>query len=237
MFKSLSSLCKPAALALAACLGGLPAHAAPAGFESGDTQGWTVSADGVTLTAQGSYTVTLTDDHDPSFAYTTTVTPVSGGYFGLLQMGPMPPTGTTTPVSHSSQAEFTLDLPSAAGDKLFLRLLTADYLYSDAGPGIPAYDDSVSVVYDGDTANHDVWRASDILAAGWSGDSGWQPFALPAGTQHLQFTLSNRYSIDGSNAPLVAIDFSVASVPEPSSFALMALGLGVLVRVRSRPRA
>ena len=41
MFKSLSSLCKPAALALAACLGGLPAHAAPAGFESGDTQGWT----------------------------------------------------------------------------------------------------------------------------------------------------------------------------------------------------
>ena len=236
MFKSLSSLCKPAALALAACLGGLSAHAAPAGFESGDTQGWTVSADGVTLTAQGSYTVTLTDDHDPSFAYTTTVTPVSGGYFGLLQMGPMPPTGTTTPVSHSSQAEFTLDLPSAAGDKLFLRLLTADYLYSDAGPGIPAYD-SVSVVYDGDTANPDVWRASDILAAGWSGDSGWQPFALPAGTQHLQFTLSNRYSIDGSNAPLVAIDFSVASVPEPSSFALMALGLGVLVRVRSRPRA
>ena len=92
-------------------------------------------------------------------------------------------------------------------------------------------------VYDGDTANPDVWRASDILAAGWSGDSGWQPFALPAGTQHLQFTLSNRYSIDGSNAPLVAIDFSVASVPEPSSFALMALGLGVLVRVRSRSRA
>ena len=107
----------------------------------------------------------------------------------------------------------------------------------DAGPGIPAYDDSIAVVYDGDTANPDVWRASDILAAGWSGDSGWQPFALPAGTQHLQFTLSNRYSIDGSNAPLVAIDFSVASVPEPSSFALMALGLGVLVRVRSRPRA
>ena len=140
-------------------------------------------------------------------------------------------------MSHSSQAEFTLDLPSAAGDKLFLRLLTADYFYSDAGPGIAAYDDSVSVVYDGDTANPDVWRASDILAAGWSGDSGWQPFALPAGTQHLQFTLSNRYSIDGSNAPLVAIDFSVASVPEPSSFALMALGLGVLVRVRSRPRA
>jgi hypothetical protein len=234
MFKSLSM---PAALVLTASLVTPLAHAAPAGFESGDAQGWTVSADGVQLTAQGSYTVTLTDDQDPSFSYTTTVTPVSGGYFGLLQMGTMPATTATTPVSYSSQAEFTLALPSTAGDKLFLRLLAADYLYSDAGPGVPAYDDSIAVVYDGDTANPDVWRASDILDAGWSGDSGWQPFVLPVGTQHLQFTLTNHYSVDGNNAPLAALDFSVASVPEPSSFALMALGLGVLVRVRSRPRA
>ena len=147
---------------------------------------------------------------------------------------------TTNPICQALELH-KREIAELTAQIAFLRdahnLLTADYFYSDAGPGIPAYDDSVSVVYDGDTANPDVWRASDILAAGWSGDSGWQPFALPAGTQHLQFTLSNRYSIDGSNAPLVAIDFSVASVPEPSSFALMALGLGVLVRVRSRPRA
>jgi len=234
MFKTLASACL-LVLGLAAD----PARAVgDLGFETGSTQGWSVSADGALLSAESRRTLTLVDEADSSFTSTATLTPAAGSYFGLLQMGAMPATDQLWPSSYSSQASFSLDPSLSTGGTLYLRLLTSDYWYSTpATPGGPAYDDQITVRYDGDASSAQGLSASFILGAGAVGDSGWQAFALRPGTQQVQVTLTNYYNVEASNAPLAAIDFSATAVPEPSSFALMALGLGVLLRVRSRSRA
>lgn len=229
MFKNLA-----VALALTAGLGAPVWAASDLGFESGDTSGWTLSG-GATLSAVGSYSTNVVDEYDPGFVMPVSLSPVEGSQFGVLQMGPAPATSSLLPVSHDSTATLSLGAASRYGDVLYLRLLTADYFYSVApSPGIPTYNDRVSVVYDGNGASPDVLSAADILNSGYTADSGWLGYALRPGTQQVSITLTNFHDIGGSNPPTLAIDFSAAPVPENSSFALMAAGLGVLALVGRR---
>lgn len=216
-------------LAAALALTGLAASPAFAlnnlGFESGDASGW-LNINGPTLSAASSLSLTLTDERDPGFALPVSVTPVDGSHFGVLTM----PDGVTTdPVVSTAQAwSFNLaGAPSVYGDMVYLRLISADYFYA-------GLDDEIAITYDGGLT--DRITAADILNAGYSGDSGWLGFAVPTGTQNVYLTLTNFYDASGSNTPIAAIDYVPAAVPENSSLAMLAAGLGALALVGRRRR-
>jgi hypothetical protein len=214
-----------AALALTG-LASAPAFALNnAGFETGDASGW-LNINSPTLSAASSLSVLLTDERDPSFALPVSIAPVDGSYFGVMTM----PDGITVDPGVSTAQTWSFNLtgaPSAYGDMVYLRLISADYFYQ-------GLDDEIAVTYDGGLT--DRITAADILSAGYSGDSGWLGFAVPTGTQNVYLTLTNFYDASGSNTPIAAIDYVPAAVPENSSLAMLGAGLGALALVGRRRR-
>lgn len=214
-----------AALALTG-LGASPAFALNnVGFETGDASGW-ININSPALSAVTSLSTTLTDERDPTFALPVTIAPVDGSYFGVLTM----PDGITTDPVVSTAQTWSFNLagaPSAYGDMVYLRLISADYFYA-------GLDDEIAITYDGGLT--DRITSADILNAGYSGDSGWLGFAVPTGTQNVYLTLTNYYDASGSNTPIAAIDYVPASVPENSSLAMLGAGLGALTLVGRRRR-
>jgi hypothetical protein len=149
------------------------------------------------------------------------------------------PNGVTSGTGRATQtASFRFRAPrqqTATLDVFWVRLFTADYIYAPFG-----YNDRVNIRYNGDLGVFtDSVQALDL---GNSPDSGWIGFAVPLGTKTINVSLTNVFDAAGSNTPRVALDYgvgglpagiaptatAVTAVPEPSTYAMLAGGLGLV---------
>lgn len=236
MFKKLVSIAALAALSSTSAF----ALTNP-GFEDGTTNGWTVLP-GTQLYAQTSMPFTLFDDVDPAFTYSDTWNAAYGSYFGVLRPLSPPATSSVDPVA--DQMHYVLNFAdtsqaTVAGDKVAVRLLTADYAYTADG-----YDDTVSITFAGNYAGTYTYTYAASVFNTAGPDSGWLEMTFgsgvgeaPVGTTAFIVNVTNYYDAFGTNTPIVGLDFEAAPVPEPETYAMMLAGLGALGFMSRRRRA
>lgn len=230
------------ALALATVVSG-PAFALNnPGFEAGvgaNPAGWVTPVGSVTSVASGTNVKVIDDGYyaTPTQIYAIDVESMSGDNFGLFETCPAGMAALSCP--SATTFSFNLGGPvAAAGDTLWLRLLTADF---DA----INYNDAVSVSYFGASSVNplavDTISVATMAASGLNTDSGWNGFYVPIGTQSLMVQINNVAAVPVTlqdqlyNRPIVALDYdAVTPVPEADATAMMLAGLGVLGMVARR---
>ena len=231
------------ALALTGLASGQAFALTNAGFETGDTSGWTpiIPANGMTVVGYGTpgATINVVDDvytpldpvtnlPIPTTIYSPTVDAFptaglpgsvgAGNYFALLETCPA---GTAAlSCTSSSTYSFNLSGPvSAYGDYFLARLFTADYVHN--------YNDKLTITYSGSGMS----SVSDTISvmsmnpteSNTIADSGWIAFGVPIGTQNIYVQLDNvavvPYNGDPNdrlfNRPIAAIDYAAAMVVTP----------------------
>lgn len=223
-------------------------------FESGTT-GWTTLLGGSVSTSTG-LTYRPVDEFDGSYIWGNDMgtnyvdwAPVQGSAFGLFQssspMLPAPGDGSAIADVPSFFINFqNSGQATAVDDKLYFRFASSDYYAATAG-----WNDSVKFVFTGNYVGQvEVTYSAEELEVLNSPDSGWNYLTFvngvtgagqaPVGTTSILIQLTNYYDnvteAGTGNAPLLAVDYQAAPVPEPESYAMLLAGLGALGFVARR---
>lgn len=231
------------ALALTGLASGQAFALTNAGFESGDTSGWTpiIPANGMTVVGYGTpgATFNVVDDAYtpidpvtnlpiPTTIYSPTVEAFptaglagsvgAGNHFALLETCP----AGTVAMSCTSSSTFSFNLSgpvSAFGDYFLARLFTADYQHN--------YNDTLTVTYSGSSMTSISDKISvqsmNPTESNTIADSGWIAFAVPIGTQNIFVQLDNVAIVPYGgnpkdnlfNRPIAAIDYAAAIAVTP----------------------
>lgn len=168
-----------------------------------------------------------------------TVGPLSGSLFAYMGTGAFDIFDTPAGISSILQTGFA---PQAAPVTMAFRFISEIGLLQD-GDGAPLNDDALFATWtDADGLTHDLFTPFGVAdfgtAAGFQ-DSGWQSFLVPTGATAVSFFLFD-YGTDVADfdgyASYVLLDMA-APVPEPSTYAMLLAGLGLLGVAARRRRA